>query len=160
MLWLGVLPLVVSVTYYAVKKAPDLDSALTGGSSFNALSKKDVLWTIRVGGTSSYRSGVGFYSTSFGVNAEDKDSQLRASKLANRDLSRTYKGTYVVRVRAAVAPRVVCVFRDVAPDGTDAYEIQDLGSRPIGFYVLYIALGSLGILVLLKAAKMFRARKG
>lgn len=154
--WLGLLPPVVAMAYYALNKDSGFDAALKS----RCLSTGNCLWTVRVGGTSSYKSGISFHSTSFGLNGEDKKSPERAQRLANGEISGAHQATYVVFLQGTLFPKVICVFRDVAPDRTNLYEIEDLGSGPIGFYVLYIVLGSLGILILLAVATMFRTRKG
>lgn len=147
MLWFGLLPVVVSAIYYAVKIAPDLDYALESHSPSDVSSTRSLAWAVRVGGTSEYKSGPVLHATKFGVNAEGRDSEQRGHRVWNGELFGTYQATYIARYRGAPIPTVVCVFRDVTPDGKNSYEVQDRGSGPIGNYMLYIALGSAAVLV-------------
>jgi hypothetical protein len=153
-LWCGLLPVVVSTTYYAFKKTPDFDSALKS----RPLSTSDLLWAVRVGGTSHYKSGLGFHATWFGVNPKGGDSEQRADRLWNGELLGSYQATYIARIRGTRLPRVVCVYRDVTKDGTNSYEVQDRGSGPIGSYMLYIASGSAGVLLFLKIVNVVAKR--
>jgi len=145
-LWCGLLPVVVSTTYYAFKKSPDFDSALKSRS----LPASDPLWVVRVGGKSQWKSGIAHNAASFGVNAEDTNSEQRADRLWKGALSASYQATYIARYRGTPTPTVVSVFRDVTPDGKNSYEVQDHRSGPIGSYMLYVALGSAGVLAFLK----------
>ena len=154
LLWLGLLPIVASAIYYAVKIAPDFDSALKS----RPFPTSDLLWAVRVGGTSHYKSAIGFKATWFGVNPGGRTSDQRADRLWNGELLGSYQATYIARFRGARLPRVVCVYRDVTKDGTNSYEVQDRGSGPIGGYMLFIALGSAGILLFFKTAKVAAKR--
>lgn len=158
MLWCGLLPVVVSTTYYALKKTPDFDSALNSHSRADKSSASNLLWAVRVGSTSEYKSGIAVHATRFGINAEDRNSEQRAHRLWNGELIATYEATYIARFRGTPLPTVVCVFRDVAPDGTNLYEVQSHGSGPIGIYMLYIAIFSAGALVFLKIVAVVRER--
>jgi hypothetical protein len=152
-LWFGLLPVLVSTTYYAVKKTSDFGFTLKSRSLAYNSRTSDLLWAIRVGGASRYTSGGFFHATNFGINAEDRNSEQRAHRVSNGELSGTYQATDIARVQGMLLPTIVCVFRDVAPDGTSLYEIQDRGSGPIRTYTLYIALVSAAILALLKITK-------
>jgi len=154
LLWLGLLPVIVSATYYAVKKAPDFDSVLKSRPHQNTSSAGDILWAVRVGGTSRYKSGMVLHTTNFGVNAEDRKFGQRADQVWNGELLGTYQATYIARLRSALFPTVVCVFRDVEPDGKNSYEVQPHGSGPIRTYILYVGLGSAVVLTILKAANV------
>jgi hypothetical protein len=158
LLWLGLLPIVASAIYYAVKIAPDFDSALESRSPSAVSSTSDLVWAVRVGGASEYKSGLVLHATRFGVNAEDKNSAQRAHRVWDGELFGTYQATYIARYRGTPLPTVVCVFRDVTPDGKNSYEVQAHGSRPIGIYTLYIVLLSAGSLVFLKVAKVVAKR--
>jgi hypothetical protein len=157
-LWFGLLPVLVSTTYYAVKKTSDFDFTLKSRSLAYNSRTSDLIWAIRVGGASRYKSDAFFHATNFGINAEDRNSEQRANRVSNGELSGTYQATYIARVRGMLLPTIVCVFRDVARDGTSSFEIQDRGSGPIRTYTLYIALGSAAVLALLKITKRVAGR--
>jgi hypothetical protein len=57
----GLLPVLVSTTYYAVKKTSDFDLTIKSRSLAYNSGTSDLLWAIRVGGTSRYESGVFFH---------------------------------------------------------------------------------------------------
>ena len=156
--WFGLLPVLVSTGYYTLKKDPDFDSALKTRSLAEIPSTSGLLWAVRVGGASRYKSGAVFHATNFGINAEDRNSEQRATRVSNGELSGTYQATYIVRTRGQLVPNVVCVFRDVTPDGMKSYEVQARGSGPIGVYFVYIALASAGAQVFLKVAQVVTKR--
>jgi len=158
MLFFGLLPVLVSATYYAVKKTPDLDSALRSRFLADGSSTTDLLWAVRTGGASRYKSGASFHATNFGINPADTTSEQRTNRISKGELSSISQATYIVRLRGMLLPTVVCVFRNVAPDGTNSYEVQLRGSEPIRVYMLYITLGSAAALVFLKITKGVASR--
>jgi hypothetical protein len=158
-LWIGLLPVIVSAAYFALKKDAGFDSALKSRSISNIPSATDLLWAVRVGGTTQHRSGIAIYSTQFGVNTEDGNSEQRGHRVSNGELKGTYQATYIARFRSPSTPTIVCVFLDVAPDGTNSYEVQTHGGRPIRNYILYSALFSAGFLAFFKIASVVAKRR-
>jgi hypothetical protein len=158
LVWLGLLPVVASAIYYAAKKSPDFDSTLKSRSLSAISPTSDLTWAVRIGGR-SYKFGIVSHATNFGVNPEDRNSEQLAHRVGAGELSATYQATYIARFRGATLPTIVCVFRDVTPDGKNLYEVQAHGSRPIGIYMLYIALASAGILSFFKIAGQVAKRK-
>ena len=141
-----------------MKNTSDFDSALESRSLAEIASMGDLLWAIRVGGTSQYESGIGVHATNVGVNAEDGNSGQRSHRVWIGELIGTYQATYIAHFRGTPLPTVICVFRDVTPDGRNSYEVQARGRGPIGTCMLYIALGSAGARVFLKSANVVAKR--
>lgn len=159
MLWCGLLPIIVSAAYYALNKAPDFDRALNSASLEHKQPNGGLRWAIRIGGRSQYRSGLLVRSSWFGFNAEDLHSEDRAIKIANAELFSTYQATYIGRMRGMLLPIVACVFKDVAPNGRNLYEVDFRGSRPIGDYISWVAMTALAALAVLKIAETISRKK-
>jgi hypothetical protein len=147
--WTGLLPAGASIAYYSVKRSADVESVLKESRP------SDVLWVARTGSASWRKSGAAVLGSSFGINAEDSSSLQRSNKLASGNLSETSQSTYLVLLRGAALPRVLCVFRDATPNGVH-YEVEDLGSKPLGAYMVLVILGSLGIRTVITLSQIFR----
>jgi len=148
-LWCGLVPLVLTTTYYEARKPTDFDPPL------NLLRDKALkgspFWAARVGSRSYYRANVGTRATWFGVNVEDSDLQ-RAERVGNGQLLASSQATYLVRGGNSMLPTVVTIFRDVSTEGKISYSTETRGRKPILFYIAYVSLGSAGIVVFLNVA--------
>jgi len=156
-LWCGIIPIVLSVTYYAVKRSTDFDPPLaslrSGSSPIGRL-----LWVARMGDRSFYRANIGTRVTWFGINVEDHDFQ-RTERVGSGQLLGSYQATYLARGGASILPTVVTIFRDVSTEGTISYTTETRGRKPILIYVVYSLLGSAVAVVLVNTGNALSRRR-
>jgi hypothetical protein len=155
-LWVGLVPLLITAGYYAIKNPEDFDPAL------RPLRADSLIWSVRIGSTSYSRRAIGVGSSTFGVNAYNADFEVGQSQVWNGALQATYQATYLAWFRGAHSPTVLTVSRNVKPNGETVYGVRQNGSRPIINYLWSCALvGVVGVLffeVLPVVKKKWKAR--
>jgi hypothetical protein len=133
-LWLGLMPVVVTATYYLVKKPSDFEPGL------KLLQPDKPVWALRVGSASCERPNLSINSASFGVNADNPSFDRARSEVWNRDLYGTYQATYVGWFRGAVLPEVFTVSRNLTRRGDVSYGTWRNGRKPIANYLFLILI--------------------
>ena len=131
--WLGIAPILIAPTYYAVAKPSDFDAIL------QSLRRDGLVWAVRVGSASCSSRGVGVQSTNFGLNADNPDFKRGAGDVWNGTLERVYQATYVGYF-AGRGFAVFSVCRALGPNGEVSSGVWQNGSKPIAHYFLWSVL--------------------
>ena len=157
LLWCALLPIALTVSYYAVKKPTDFDQPLNSLRKDVSLQGKSFC-AVRLGSRSTSKTDWGTSATSFGINVEDSSFQ-RAERLGKGELRATYQATYLARTGGSMLPVVITIFKDVTPAGGTQFKTENRGRKPILVYIAYVLLSSAVVVVFLNVTDEFNRRK-
>ena len=150
--WLGLMPPILAVTYYAIRSPANMDPALAQLRLVNLAGALQV-------GAESCSVGVGVGCSNLGLNAENAGFDKARDDLWRGTLHRTQGATYLAWFRGDFWPEVLTTFRNVKPDGQISFGEMRNGREPIVWYLFFCVMVGGGASIFFKGVRFLKARK-